>query len=185
MSRYQQKEITVAPFQRLIAYFIALNIFILIAFIFHEYFISRRYTIMALTGLLLLMLPRICSYVENAWLRKNRTILIIVGIILLVNLIDGTTQSNSKSYIKDTALWASQNIPKNNTVIAMKKSALVAPIPVIAPFFQPLALDRVCFIISILTGPRGAASVKPRPASRKIVSSHPNCPDRWEYSISR
>ena len=117
LSRCQQKQLATTPYQRLIIYFIVLNIFILLAFLFHEYFISKRYTVMALAGILLLMLPRISSYLEKAWAQKNKPILILAGIILLVSLIDGTTQSNSKAYIKDTAIWAGQNLPKNSTVL--------------------------------------------------------------------
>jgi len=117
LSCYQQKDQRTIPYQKLLIYFTLLNLFILIIFIFHKYFVSARYLNMTLIGTLLLILPALCQYVEKAWLSKNKTILTIVSILLFISLVDSLTQSNSKSYIKETAIWASQNLPENSTVL--------------------------------------------------------------------
>ncbi|KAF3984581.1 MAG: hypothetical protein HFP81_01315 [Methylococcales symbiont of Hymedesmia sp. n. MRB-2018] len=109
------------PYRSLIAYFLILNIIILVGFIFTSYFISRRYTVLALISLLLLMLPRICDTVEKAWLSKHKPILVIVGIILSVSLANSLINSNSKLYIKDVAIWASNNLPVKSAVITNDK----------------------------------------------------------------
>ncbi len=111
----------VTPYRKLIAYFLALNLIILLGFIFTEYFVSKRYTVLAVMGLLLLMLPRICDTLEKAWLANYKPILVAVGLILFVSLVDSLTHSNSKVYIKDVAIWASNNLPENSRVLTNNK----------------------------------------------------------------
>ncbi|MDH5358574.1 MAG: hypothetical protein OEY48_00870 [Gammaproteobacteria bacterium] len=120
-SWWQNKNYSSFPYQRLLAYFTALNLVILLAFLFKEYFISTRYSVMALLGLLLLILPAICRGIEYAWLSKNRIYITVVSVILLVGLVDGLTQSNSKSYIKNTAISASQDLPGYSKVLTDDK----------------------------------------------------------------
>ena len=90
---------------------------ILLAFLFHEYFMSRRYAMVTLISLLLLMLPRLTDLISQAWTSRNKGLLAVICIILLIGLVDGIHQSRSKAYIKETAIWASQNLPENSTVI--------------------------------------------------------------------
>jgi hypothetical protein len=118
---WQQKKVSPTPYLSLLIYFAILNFVVLLAFLFHEYFMSRRYTMMMLISLLLLMLPRLAEFIENAWITRKKAVLYITGFILLVSLIDGITQSNSKAYIKETAIWASQNLPANSSVITDDK----------------------------------------------------------------
>jgi len=120
-SWWQKQKIEVMPYRSLILYFTALNLVILLAFLFHEYFMSRRYSMVTLISLLLLMLPRLTSIIAQAWTSRNKWLLSIIGLILLIGLVDGITQSRSKTYIKDTAIWASQNLPENSTVITDDK----------------------------------------------------------------
>jgi len=116
-SQWQKHTLQPTPYRGVIGYFLALNILILLAFMFTEYFISKRYTMMALISLLFLMLPRLTHTLEKAWSFKNKSILIIAGIILLVSLVDAMTKSNSKLYIKDVAIWASNNLPENSQIL--------------------------------------------------------------------
>jgi len=116
-SRWQKISPQPSPYQGLIGYFLILNIVILLAFLFTEYFVSKRYAMVALISILLLMMPRLCNIMERAWTSKNKPILIIAGLILFVGLVDGMTKSNSKLYIKDVAIWASDNLPENSTVL--------------------------------------------------------------------
>ena len=116
-SRWQKNKIQAVPYRSLIIYFAALNIVILLAFLFHEYFMSRRYAMVTLISLLLLMLPRLTDLISQAWTSRNKGLLAVICIILLIGLVDGIHQSRSKAYIKETAIWASQNLPENSTVI--------------------------------------------------------------------
>ncbi|OUR65478.1 hypothetical protein A9Q79_00330 [Methylophaga sp. 42_25_T18] len=120
-SWYKNPKIQAAPYRGLIIYFAALNIIILLAFLFHEYFMSRRYAMVTLISLLLLMLPRLTDTIAKAWTSRSKWLLSIIGLILLIGLVDGITQSRSKAYIKETAIWASQNLPENSTVITDDK----------------------------------------------------------------
>lgn len=114
---WQQKETQAMPYRSLIIYFMALNILILLAFLFHEYFMSRRYTIVTLVSLLLLMLPRLTTMISQAWAARNKLLLSVIGFVLFISLVDGITTSRSKTYIKETAIWASENLPKNSTIL--------------------------------------------------------------------
>lgn len=120
LSQWQKKSFQY-PHRHLLSYFLVLNIIILIAFLFHGYFVVSRYLVMALLALLLLILPTICHKLEQAWIQKKYLFLGLASTILLVSLIDATTQSNSKSYIKDTAIWASKNLPKNKALLTTDK----------------------------------------------------------------
>ena len=116
-SWWQKNKIPAVPYRNLIIYFAALNIVILLTFLFHEYFMSRRYAMVTLISLLLLMLPRLTDLIVQAWTARNKWLLAVIGLVLLIGLVDGITQSRSKAYIKETAIWASQNLPANSTAI--------------------------------------------------------------------
>lgn len=116
-SWWQKKSIKSVPYSRLLLYFTVINISILIVFVLVRYFVSTRYCIMALLGLLLLMLPRVCAMIESLWLTRNKALLSVVGLVLFISLVDSATSSRSKSYIKNTAIWASTNLPENSTVL--------------------------------------------------------------------
>lgn len=101
----------------LFIFFIAVNFLILLVFVFKQYFLSTRYGVMLITGLFLLMLPRICTFVEEALLNQRKAILAFTLFILISGPIDTFTVSVSKSYIKDVALWAAENLPEDSKVI--------------------------------------------------------------------
>lgn len=117
ISRWQQKNTFQFPYQYLLTYFLFLNILILVAFLFHGYFMSTRYMILTLLTALLLMLPRLCDFIESLWLTRNKRMLTLVGLILFIGLVDSVTSSRSKSYIKATAIWAGQNLPENVSIL--------------------------------------------------------------------
>lgn len=106
------------PHFYLLCFFIVSNILVLISFVITEYFISTRYGVMALIGLLLLTLPRLCAGIEYYWLSRNKKMLTLIGALLIISLIDSSTSTNSKFYIKDAAHWASKNIPENSRVVS-------------------------------------------------------------------
>ena len=103
--------------QKLLLYFFLINIFILCTFLFKAYFISSRYTVLALISLLLLFQSRLCNGLESLWLEKKTLLMTIVGLCLFYNVADTATSSSSKTYIKDTALWAAHNIPERSLVM--------------------------------------------------------------------
>lgn len=117
IGRWQEKNIYQHKFNQLFIYFIALNVLILITFLLKNYFISSRYITMTLLAIILFMLPTLCQFITTIWNNKNKPILTIIGLVLLIGLIDSMTTSNSKVYIKETALWASQNITENKTIL--------------------------------------------------------------------
>ncbi|MFW5450641.1 MAG: hypothetical protein ACKE9I_03485 [Methylophagaceae bacterium] len=103
---------------RLIRYFVAIHLVILVVFLFKEYFLSTRYTMMVLLSLLLLMLPKITSWIDEAWNTKNKYKLAFIGFILFISIADTSTSSISKIYIKNTAIWAGNNIPVQSSILA-------------------------------------------------------------------
>ena len=118
LTSWQQKmPIKPTTTRSLLYYFLALNILILVAFVLHRYFITTRYTVLTLITLLLLMLPTLCNFLEKSWTTKNRPILFISGFILFFSLADSIIQSSSKAYIKNTAIWAAENLPKDSKIL--------------------------------------------------------------------
>ena len=103
--------------QHLLLYFLALNVFLLLAFLFKEYFISVRYASMALIALLLLVMHSITHGIERLWLAKNTLLLSVITLAIFYNIADMSTTSNSKKYIKDTAIWAANNLPPNSLIM--------------------------------------------------------------------
>lgn len=123
-SRQQKTPLKPTTTRTLLYYFLALNILILVAFVLHRYFITTRYTVLTLITLLLLMLPMLCNFLEKAWTTKNRPILFISGFILFFSLADSLIQSSSKSYIKNTAFWAAENLPKKSKILTEDNTIL-------------------------------------------------------------
>lgn len=104
-------------FKQLIAYFILINFCILMVFVFKQYFLSTRYGVMLVTGMLLLMLPRMCSLVDDALKNKRKAVLAFTFLVLIAGPIDSFTVSLSKGYIKNAAIWASENLPEDSKTI--------------------------------------------------------------------
>ena len=103
--------------QKLLLYFFFVNIFILSIFLFKEYFVSSRYAVLALISLLLLVMYPLCHGIEHLFFSKKKVLLSIVGLSLFYNVADTTTLSSSKTYIKETALWAAHHLPDNSLVM--------------------------------------------------------------------
>ncbi|MFK8066915.1 MAG: hypothetical protein AB8D52_01570 [Gammaproteobacteria bacterium] len=110
VSWMQQQKIAPNKYRSLLLYFIGLNILLLLTVLFHRYFVSQRHAIIVSIGILLLMLPRLTTFIQQIWESRNKKWQLVIAALLLINLIDGVTQTNSKSYIKDTAVWASENL---------------------------------------------------------------------------
>lgn len=105
------------PYRAFLIYFVTIYFIILLALVFTHYFLSTRYGIMLITGLFLLMLPRMCQFVENAWLQRRKGILFFTFLILVAGPVDTFTVSVSKGYIKDAAIWAAENLPENSKTL--------------------------------------------------------------------
>lgn len=106
-----------ANYQSLILFFVAINFFILLLFVFKQYFLSTRYGVMLITGLFIMILPRICQFVENALQHKRKGILAFTFLVIIMGPLDTFTVSVSKAYIKDVATWAADNLPDDSRVI--------------------------------------------------------------------
>lgn len=104
------------PHRHLLFYVLFLYLSILVAFLLFRHFMVTRYCIMAVLLLLLLMLPSITDYIITAWRNKNRFILILFSTMLVLSLYAGISYSVSKSYIKKTAVWASEQSPNNHLI---------------------------------------------------------------------
>jgi hypothetical protein len=116
-SHWKQRQAQPNPYKSLLIYFFLLNILLLTAFMFKELFISKRYAIIAILSMLLLMLPRISQLIQQAWIKRNHVLLSVTALILLVNVVDSLHKSNSKLYVKNTAIWASQNLAESSSVL--------------------------------------------------------------------
>ena len=103
--------------QQLLLYFLALNILILITFLFKEYFISSRYTLMALLSILLIVIHSLCHGIERFWLSKNKLLLSIIALALFYSVADTSTMSSRKTYIKEAAIWAAHHLPEGSRVV--------------------------------------------------------------------
>ncbi|MCX4190744.1 hypothetical protein [Methylophaga sp. OBS3] len=119
ISRHQTKPLQINPITKnTLEIFILINILILAVFCLTKFFLSTRYAFMLVTALFLLMLPRLCQYVDQALINKSKFGLALTFLVLISGPIDGLTSSVSKSYIKESALWAAQNLPENTSTLA-------------------------------------------------------------------
>ena len=100
----------------LILYFIAINFIVLSVFVFTHFFLSTRYSVMLVTGLLLLLLPIFCNFVEKAILNRSKPVLAFTLLVLIAGPIDSFTRSVSKEYVKEMAIWSAENIPSDSKV---------------------------------------------------------------------
>jgi hypothetical protein len=117
LARWHNKKIFPTPYRNLIIYFFAINVLILLTFLFKQYSISQRYSIVAVISLILLALPRLTGFIVHAWSSQNKVILSVLGLILFIGLVDSITSSRSKTYIKDTAIWARTHLPEKSSIV--------------------------------------------------------------------
>lgn len=109
------------PYKRLLTWFILINLLILVAFLFRQYFVISRYCIMAVTGIFLLLLPRFTQLIESSWEQRRYWFTGFLGFLLLASVIDTYHQTNSKTYIRKTAIWASHNLQAKDRVLTDDK----------------------------------------------------------------
>ena len=103
-------------YRQLLWGFLAVNILILLAFLFRQYFVVTRYCVMAIVGLFLLLLPKMTQAIEAAWLNRRRGLFAFFAFLVFAGFVDAYHTTNSKSYIKNTALWAQQNLNQNSLI---------------------------------------------------------------------
>jgi hypothetical protein len=114
---YKSSVNTNNKYLNLLGYFTLIHLTILAVFLFTQYFFSTRYAMMAILTLLLLMLPKITSWVDEAWQSKHKVRVGFIGLILFISIGDILTSSISKAYIKNAAIWAGSNIPKKSSIL--------------------------------------------------------------------
>lgn len=96
--------------------FVAVNILILLAFLFKQYFVVFRYCVMTIVGLFLLMLPRMTNVIETVWLQRRNVLLGLFAFLIFAGLVDAYHTTNSKTYIKNTAIWANQHLSQDSRI---------------------------------------------------------------------
>lgn len=101
----------------LIGCFAAINLFVLLIFLYKSYFMSTRYTVALLTAILLLMLPKLCHFIDKLIQNKNHKALIIIFFIIFAGLVDSMTSSVKKDYIKNVATWAAHHLPADTQIM--------------------------------------------------------------------
>lgn len=108
--------------RRYLLYFAAINLIILLAFLYKEFFISTRYMLMLIMSLFLLLIPQLSAGIEQLWRNKHKKTLVLLIVIALVSIVDTFHHTVSKGYIKETAIWASQNLPASSYTITDNKT---------------------------------------------------------------
>ncbi|EEF78870.1 hypothetical protein [Methylophaga thiooxydans] len=103
-------------YRKLLWGFLAVNILILLAFLFRQYFVVTRYCAMAIVGLFLLLLPKMTQAIEAAWLNRRYRLFAFFAFLVFAGFVDALHTTNSKSYIKNTAIWAQQNLNQNSLI---------------------------------------------------------------------
>lgn len=97
-------------YRKLLWGFLAVNILILLAFLFRQYFVVTRYCVMAIVVLFLLILPKMTQAIEAAWLNRRHGLFALFIFLVFAGFVDAHHTTNSKSYIKNTAIWAQKNL---------------------------------------------------------------------------
>ncbi|MBD3633531.1 MAG: hypothetical protein HUJ23_01315 [Methylophaga sp.] len=105
------------PHRHLIIWFFTLNLLILVAFVFRQYFMISRYCVMTVIGMFLLVLPYLTRLIEETWLSRRRWWLALFTFIVLAGLIDTFHSTNSKAYIKNTAIWAAHELQAEDRLL--------------------------------------------------------------------
>ncbi|MTI63690.1 hypothetical protein [Methylophaga sp.] len=116
-ARWQNRQRIAIPHRNLIVWFFILNLIILMAFLFRQYFVVSRYCVMTVVSLFLLVLPYLTRLIEETWLSRRRWWLGLFAFIVLAGLIDTFHSTNSKAYIKNTAIWAAHELQAEDRLI--------------------------------------------------------------------
>jgi len=103
--------------QMLLTYFLLINLLIVTVFLLKQYFLTSRYMVMSLISLILLLSYAVSAGIEKIWLENKKLSLGLIGFALFYSLADSAIMSSSKTYIKETALWAAHNLPANSLVM--------------------------------------------------------------------
>ena len=136
-------------YHHLLYYFLLINILVLTVFLLWQYFLSSRYMGMALITLLLLSSYTMSSGIERLWQRKNVIVLGFISLALFYNFADAVIQSASKTYIKNTALWAAHHLPSTSKVMTDDEFIMyyferdnVGSILCVNPIYEPTAFTK-------------------------------------------
>jgi len=100
-----------------IGWFLLINIVILMVFCLHLYFITSRYCVMAFVAIFMLVLPRLTAFIDFIWVERKRVLQVLVALLLIYSLGDAVSQSNSKTYIPESAKWSAEQLPTGKKLI--------------------------------------------------------------------
>ncbi|MEX1200409.1 MAG: hypothetical protein WEB02_06435 [Methylophaga sp.] len=105
------------PLNKAIAWFLLINIGILTVFCLHQYFVTTRYCVMAFVAIFLLVLPRLTAFIDDIWVQRKTGLQVLVALLLIYSLGDVIYQSSSKTYIPETAKWATEQLPAGKKLL--------------------------------------------------------------------
>lgn len=114
-SSKMQKLIPQAP-RDVLLLALGIQLVILLTFSLTAFFMSTRYCLLAIMLLLLLITPKLCSYVEQCYLEKRKTSLSFLLLVLIFSVGDAFHHTSSKKYIVEAADWTATNIEEKQTV---------------------------------------------------------------------
>lgn len=114
---WQKKRLVISRHSGLLLWFISINVVILMAFLFKQYFVVSRYCIMAVTGIFLLILPTLTSFIDDCWQKKCHWLSAVTAFLVLAGIVDTFHTTSSKAYIKETAIWASYHLQSEDKLL--------------------------------------------------------------------
>lgn len=117
MAWWQNRQLITMPYRHVILWFICLNVLILIAFLFRSHFVVSRYCVMTVTGLFLMALPYITRLIEHCWQNRRYGLLAFISLIVIAGPVDTFHSTNSKAYIKNTAIWAAHHLQASDRIL--------------------------------------------------------------------
>jgi multidrug transporter EmrE-like cation transporter len=89
--------------------FVVINLLILLAFTFSKQFITTRYYVLAIIGIVLLMMPKITLYIESCINQRQHFQLLLIASILTLSLVDTFHKTSTKRYVLEAIQWTAEN----------------------------------------------------------------------------
>lgn len=95
---------------------LAIQLVILLTFGLTQFFITTRYCLLACMLLLLLIIPKLCSYIEQSYTGRHKISLAFILLVLIFSVGDAFHHTTSKKYIVEAANWTASNINEGHSV---------------------------------------------------------------------
>lgn len=108
-------------YKLVIGSFVVINLLILFSFTFSKHFISTRYCMLAILGIVLLMMPKITTYFESCINQRQHFKASLIVLLLSLSLVDTFHKTSSKMYIIDAIQWTAQNTAPESSIYTNSK----------------------------------------------------------------